>query len=120
MTEPLFTSALKKRLNKAIEIVDQRGKQYGDTLKDCQWLVMRAVYDELYCYISKWTSDEFFRSLAIAALCDIKYQRFQGGWNEDNIDDGINYQAILPEMIELAIQSYDSPEVSAGETEQSS
>ena len=122
MTEPLFNSACKKRLNKAIDIVDQRGQQYGDTLRDCQWLMLRATYEQIndmagYGY---FLTDESLRALAIAALCDIKYQRFQGGWNEDNIDDGINYQSILPEMIELAIKSYESPEVSAGEAGQTS
>jgi hypothetical protein len=119
MTEPLFNSACKKRLNKAIEIVDQRGQQYGDTLRDCQWLIFKSVYKTISGYPHELITSEYARALAIAALCDIKYQRFQGGWNEDNIDDGINYQSILPEMIELAIKSYESPEVSAGKAEQS-
>jgi hypothetical protein len=114
MTEPLFNSACKARLNKAIEIVDQRDHQYGDTWRDCQWLIMGSVFEELYGW--RLNRSEL-RVLADAAYCDMKYQRFQGGYREDNIDDGINYLSILPEMIRLA--KHESSQVSTGEAEQS-
>lgn len=123
MTEALFTSACRERLSKAIKLVEERGSQYGDTIKDCQWLIMKSAFNKIMEHWWKFNSDTFLttetaRALAIAGLCDIKYQRFQGGYKADNIDDGINYQSILPEMIELAIKSYDSTSVSAGQTEQ--
>jgi hypothetical protein len=116
MTEPLFNSACKKRLNKAIEIVDQRGQQYGDTLRDCQWLIMRATIEDLFASCRIFGAG-CLRALAIAGLCDIKYQRVQGGYKEDNIDDGINYLSILPEMIRLAKD--ESSQVSSREAEKS-
>ena len=116
MTEALFTSACRERLNHAIKLVEERGSQYGDTLKDCQWLVMRSVFD-LIAEEEGLLDKELARALAIAALVDIKYQRFQGGYKEDNVDDGINYLSILPEMIRLA--KYGPSQISSGETEQS-
>lgn len=94
---PLFDALCKARLNKTIQVCEERGNQYGDTLKNCQWLVMRAVSERL----DSWPlSMEAARKLAMAALVDIKYQRFEGGYKVDNLDDGINYAAVLAELME--------------------
>jgi hypothetical protein len=83
------------RLNKTIGVCQERGSQYGDTLKNGQWLVLKSVAKE--CGI-ELTVDQA-RKLAVAALCDVKYQRFEGGYKEDHCDDGINYLACLAELM---------------------
>lgn len=93
---PLFDTLVARRLNKTIEIAKERGDQYGDTLKNCQWLKVRAVVREVLKINITPTEA---RLLAIAGLCDIKYQRFEGGYKEDHLDDGINYDAVLAELM---------------------
>ena len=95
---PLFDTLVEKRLNKTIEIARERGDQYGDTLKNCQWLKVRAVFQKV---TGRAMSARFARLLAMAALGDIKYQRFEGGYKEDHLDDGINYDAVLAELMRL-------------------
>jgi hypothetical protein len=102
---PLFDTLVSKRLNKTIEIAKERGDQYGDTLKNCQWLKLRAVAKEL-----GWTLTHVgARLLAIAGLCDVKYQRFEGGYKEDHLDDGINYDAVLAELMKEYKTSEECP-----------
>lgn len=95
---PLFDSLVAKRLNKTIEIAKERGDQYGDTLKNCQWLKVRAVVRKV---LQIPITPAEARLLAIAGLCDVKYQRFEGGYKEDHLDDGINYDAVLAELMRL-------------------
>jgi hypothetical protein len=90
----LFTKLVTKRLGRAIDIAGERGDDYGDTLTNCQWLAMNSIAKKLGLDISR----RDLRRLAMAALVDIKYQRFEGGYKEDHIDDGINYQACLAEL----------------------
>lgn len=74
----------------------QRGGEYGDTWRDCQWLTMKAVAREFQCVLPP----HVLRALAAAALVDVKYQRMQGGWKADNLIDGIAYGACLVAEVE--------------------
>jgi hypothetical protein len=92
----LFDELVEARLAKTLRICQERGTQYGDTLKNCQWLKVKAVALELGIVLTTGEA----RLLAIAGLCDVKYQRFEGGFKVDNLDDGINYDAVLAELME--------------------
>jgi hypothetical protein len=99
----MFDDLCKRRLGKAISVCEQRGEEYGDTLRNGQWLVSRSVARQL----ADWgltmgainVEPSLARALAIAGLVDIKYQRFEGGYKVDNLDDGINYSAVLAELM---------------------
>lgn len=105
-SKPLFEQLLERRLGKAIKIGNERGNQYGDTLANGQWLVTLSVLREFWSWglnIGDFEINErgtdLARALAIAGLVDVKYQRFEGGFKEDHLDDGINYQAVLAELM---------------------
>ncbi len=88
---PLFDSNAKATLGRVSEIFQQRGGEYGDTWRDCQWLAIKAVSRKLGLNL---THDQC-RKIAAAALFDVKYQRLQGGYKDDSIIDGIAYGANL-------------------------
>lgn len=89
VSESLFSRNANSTLSAVRLTYDERGGQYGDTWKDCQWLAMLATAGELGLDI---TRDEC-RVLAAAALVDVKYQRLQGGFKDDTLIDSISYQA---------------------------
>ena len=95
---PLF----EQRANATLAIVkntySSRGGEYGDTWRNCQFITMKAVARALDLQIP----DSYFRALATAGFCDMKYQRLEGGWKPDSPIDGIAYSAYLvDEMNEL-------------------
>lgn len=91
---PLFAARANATLNRARDTYSVRGAQYGDTWRDCQWLTLRAVSGRLF--VGRLTDSEC-RRLAAAVLVDVKHQRMQGGYKDDNLIDGINYAALLAE-----------------------
>lgn len=95
--KPLFERLATPTLARCQAVFTERGGQYGDTWKDCQFLVLRAVLSEIGVELD----DNDCRAIALASLVDIKHQRFMGGWKEDNIDDGINYAAALAEQMRI-------------------
>lgn len=104
--QPMFDELCKRRLSKTIKVCEERGNQYGDTLRNGQWLVTRSVLGKFNSWgltlYSVQTFPELARALAVAGLVDVKYQRLEGGYKEDHLDDGINYSAVLAElMLEL-------------------
>ena len=95
---PMFERRANATLKRVTDTFGQRGGEYGDTMKDCQWLTLRAVAIKLGIDIKP----EHARAIAIAGMVDIKYQRMQGGYKDDNGVDGIAYTAFLvDEMLEL-------------------
>lgn len=95
---PMFEKRALATLKRVTDTFGQRGTEYGDTMRDCQWLVIRAVAKQLGVDIPP----DKARAIAIAGMVDIKYQRYQGGYKDDNGVDGIAYQAFLTdEMSEL-------------------
>src|SRR5579872_6363006 len=93
MAEPFFETAGNATTQRAAAIASQRGNDYGDTWRDCQWLALKATAEELGIRIPA----ACLRAVACAALVDIKYQRLQGGYGDDHLLDGINYQKVLAE-----------------------
>lgn len=71
----------------------QRGGEYADTWKTCRFLKMKAVAQALKIEIP----DDCFGALCAAGFCDMKYERFSGGWKDDSSVDGIAYDAFLAE-----------------------
>ncbi len=93
-TIPLFESHALATFDRAKATFVGRGNEYGDTWRDCQFLKMKAVASALRCEIKP----EHFRALATAAFCDMKYWRFLSGeFKDDNLIDGMNYDAFLAE-----------------------
>jgi hypothetical protein len=94
---PIFESHTLTSLDRAKEIFAGRGTEYGDTWRDCQFLKMKAVAKSLGIEID----DSHYRALATAAFSDMKYWRLLGGYKDDSIIDGINYDAFLAEEMRL-------------------
>lgn len=102
---PLFEERVMSTLARATEIFKTRGQQYGDSWRDCQFLAIKSAAKELGLNIK----ENHCRAIAAAALYDIKYQRLQGGYREDSIDDGINYGAFLAAEMRAIKESENSP-----------
>ena len=96
--QPLFEQRANATLSKVTATFGQRGTEYGDTWRNCRFVVMKAIARELRLNIP----DDAYRALATAAFVDMKYQRNEGGYKEDSLIDGIAYGAFLAdEMREL-------------------
>lgn len=96
MTMHLFPELATSTLAKVQATFEQRGGEYGDTWRDCQWLTTKAICKELGVEVSEYA----LRAIALATLVDVKHQRMQGGWKGDNLIDGIAYSAALAEEME--------------------
>ena len=92
-TQPKFESNALATLDAVKATFTQRGTEYGDTWRNCQFITMKAVAGELGCQIKP----EHLRALATAAFVDMKYQRSEGGYKADSLIDGIAYAAFLAE-----------------------
>jgi len=90
-TAPLFEQRANATLNKVTATFGQRGNEYGDTWRNCQFTVMKAIVREFRLDVPNWA----LRALATAAFVDMKYQRNEGGYKEDSLIDGIAYLAFL-------------------------
>ena len=95
--KPKFESNADATLDRVRATYSQRGGEYADTWGTCRFPVMTSVAKELGSTISP----QHFRALASAALCDMKNERMTGGWKEDNMIDGIAYDAFLVEEMRL-------------------
>jgi hypothetical protein len=91
--EPLFESNANASIARVTATFGQRGAEYGDTWRNAQWLTMKAVAKKLGVSIP----DDALRPIAAAVLCDVKYQRLEGGYKDDSVIDGIAYNANLAE-----------------------
>lgn len=92
-TDQLFQSLADKTLDRVRDTYNKRGKEYGDSLRHCQWLTMMAVAKEYGVEIP----EKARRALALAVMVDIKYQRNEGGFKDDSVIDGIAFASALAE-----------------------
>jgi hypothetical protein len=92
---PKFQENAVATLSRVRGIFEERGGQYGDTWRNCQFLTMKAVAEKYGIKIDS----KFYRALATAAFVDKKYARLEGGYRDDNLIDGIAYQAYLAEEV---------------------
>jgi hypothetical protein len=98
MKTPLFEEYTLATMERAKSTFCGRGVEYGDTWAECRFLKMAAVAKELGLNIPT----EHFRALATAAFCDMKYWRNLGGYKDDSIIDGMNYDGFLAEEMRRA------------------
>lgn len=97
-TQPLFERRALASIARVTATFGQRGSEYGDTMKDCQWLALLAAAKALGYTIDP----KHARAIAIGGMVDIKYQRFQGGYKDDTAIDGVAYESFwADEMREL-------------------
>lgn len=90
-------------LQESIDLLNERGAQYGDTYKTCQFLHFKAVAKLLGVALP--ASPEITRALSLAALSDIKYERQGGAYKSDNVKDGINYLAAMDGAVQEALKT---------------
>lgn len=86
---PLFDLNASETLQRVEKIFCQRGAEYGDSWRHAQWLAIKATAKTMGVTLDT----EQARKIAAAALVDVKYQRLEGGYKEDTVDDGIAYNA---------------------------
>lgn len=99
MNNPLFESHANATIERVRATYSQRGGEYGDTWRNCQWLALKAAARKLGVQIP----DKFLTAIAAAVLVDVKYQRLEGGYKDDSVVDGIAYQALWAQ--EMGIQT---------------
>lgn len=97
----LFTELATATLKRCEQTFVERGEQYGDSWRNCRWYALKAVAKQLGIDVT----DQGARCLALAMFTDMKYQRIEGGWNEDHILDGINYSAALASEMKNCLAS---------------
>lgn len=105
MSRQLFETNASATLDRVEAIFSERGEGYGDTWKDCQFLTLKAVAEKLGASIP----DDAWRAIACAAFSDMKYQRLQGGYKDDNLFDGIAYSAYLAKEVENVLKGRGVP-----------
>lgn len=99
-TTPIFESHTLTSLDRAKAIFAGRGTEYGDTWRECQFIKMKSVARALGVEIN----EKHFRALATAAFSDMKYWRLLGGYKDDSVIDGINYDAFLAEEMQQLLK----------------
>lgn len=91
-TPPRFTRSADAGIDEIRGTYAERGDQYGDTLEHCEFLALRAAASK---FVGIKLSKDQTRILAMAALVDVKHERFRGGWKRDHLVDGGAYGAVL-------------------------
>jgi hypothetical protein len=100
--QPIFETYADLSFGRVRATYAQRGTEYGDSWRNCQWLAMRATCRKLGIEIP----EKLLRALAVAALYDVKYQRLEGGYKDDSVIDAMAYGGLwAEEMRRLAEQS---------------
>jgi len=102
--EPLFETLALPTLERVKATFTQRGGEYGDTWRNCEFITTKAIAKEFGVNIQ---SLDILRSIALGILVDLKHQRLEGGWKEDSIIDGIAYSAALAEQVRITKQNHD-------------
>lgn len=95
-SSPMFETYADASLARTRSTYAQRGTEYGDSWKSAQWLTLKAVCKKLGISIP----DEHLAAVAVAGLCDVKYNRLEGGYKDDTIIDSIAYHGLLAEIME--------------------
>ena len=99
MTEPVFESALSRVMEGCLSIGAQRGAEYQDT-----WALENQVSTFLDAVLREIGAPNFSREqkrlILLAALVDVKDSRMLGPWKRDSVEDGLNYRAVLLDLME--------------------
>ncbi len=73
---------------------DGRGAQYGDTMRECQFLTTKAVDNKI-----DNTHKHYRLAIFLAGMVDMKLERMRGGYKDDILIDLIAYGAALEELM---------------------
>jgi len=96
---PRFERMADRGLAKIRATYTQRGMEYGDTVEENQWLVLKAIMVKLGF---PRPTDQDCRLIFDSAMVDVKYWRNLGGFKEDNFIDGGAYNCqMLGELDQL-------------------
>lgn len=98
----LFQNNALTSLQRCQAIFTERGDEYGDSWRHCRFSTMRSVCEKFGIIVP----DGMFRMVALAAMIDQKYSRQEGGYKDDSMLDGINYQLALAEEVRLVEAAY--------------
>lgn len=91
----LFQSHALTSLERCREIFTERGNEYSDSWRYCRFSTMKSLIRKFGLNIP----EDYLRMLALAAMVDQKYSRQEGGYKDDSMLDGINYQLALAEEV---------------------
>ena len=94
--KPLFEEAAGPILQECANVFQERGEQYGDTWRNCQWIKVKSAGKLLGLNLTSVQC----AILAASAMCDLKHQREEGGYKRDSPVDGINYEALRVGLID--------------------
>ena len=94
-----FEEQASKTLVRAKDVFEERGKQYADTWRECQFLALKATLEAVLreSFGKVVIEQGALRAIAAAVFVDFKYQRLSGGYKDDTVIDGINYAAVWAE-----------------------
>jgi hypothetical protein len=92
-TQPIFETYADLSFGRVRATYAQRGTEYGDSWRNCQWLAMKATCRKLGIDVP----ERLLRALAVAALYDVKYQRLEGGYKDDSVIDAMAYGGLWAE-----------------------
>jgi hypothetical protein len=87
----VFGRSVKESLERCVEIINQRGKEYLDSWSDAN--LSTPFQDSLPTDLRLRQSQEYKRLQTIAAMCDVKLSRLSGHWKQDTGIDLVNYIA---------------------------
>lgn len=104
--EPTFNRACRTVLEESLKVQAERGNEYGDswTTENMNPIFLRAVIKKING--GAGFSDTELRLIMLAALVDAKDSRISNGdLKRDSVIDGINYRAVLIQLLE----EYENP-----------
>lgn len=100
-----FRDRAQTSLNKAGEILEQRGEEYADSWGDPVTTYIDAVLREIPSPVTK----EEKRILSLASLCDVKLSRVRsGGFKQDSFYDHMNYEGAFVEAMTEYLEEKNS------------
>jgi hypothetical protein len=100
-TAPIFETFADRTLGRVRGTYAQRGTEYGDSWRNCQWLAMKATCRALGLSIP----EDSLRALAVASLYDVKYQRLEGGYKDDSVIDAMAYGGLWAEEMKQILEA---------------
>lgn len=103
--KPTFETFAQATIDRATATFGQRGKEYGDSWANPHTNMLDAVANKLGVVIPQHAK----RAVLLAVLVDVKYNRLCGGYKDDTVLDGINYNAALAEEMRRLSSTYEIP-----------
>jgi hypothetical protein len=93
--QPLFSENVLSAWKDVEAIFVERGAEYTDTWRDCQWLALIAALRAVFGWCNP--DAEALRTIAAAVFVDVKYSRLAGSVYKE--DTAIDLAAYTPNFI---------------------